>query len=127
LAIPKVGNFKGGKRKTMLVLEKVANISADICRLPYSLSGSYSLLTMPPGTRLANKEKGAILVLQNQCFSLQKISAEIGRPRNTMKRFLARPHPSQQGHWKPRNKKLTDAAVRRIVREACKTKKVLVR
>ena len=50
------------------------------------------------------------------------ISKEIGRCRSTVQKFLARPKVTQQKRWVARNKKLTDAAKRAVIREACKGK-----
>jgi len=78
---------------------------------------------MPIGKPLRTYEKGEILAHSKHRMSQREIAEELGRSRYAASRFLADPHLHQQREWKPRNKKLTKVAVRRIVMEACKTKK----
>jgi len=78
---------------------------------------------MPRGNLLTDHEKGEILAHSKHGMSQREIAEELGRSRYAASRFLADPHLHQQREWKPRNKKLTKVAVRRIVMEACKTKK----
>jgi len=67
--------------------------------------------------------KGEILAHSKHRMSQREIAEELGRSRDAVAGFLARAHLHQQKNWKPRNKKLSKVAVRRIVREACKKKK----
>jgi len=75
---------------------------------------------MPRGRQLNDAEKAAIVAHHHHGMSHGEIASEIGRCRSTVQKFLARLKVSQQRKWVARNKKVTDAAKRALLREACK-------
>lgn len=78
---------------------------------------------MPCGKLFSDTEKGQILAHAHHGMSKREIATTMSRSRDAITRFLNRPHPSQQTPFKPRNKKLSQQTVRRIICEASKTKK----
>ena len=74
---------------------------------------------MPRGRQLSDAEKATILAHYHHGMSHVDISQEVVRCRSTVQKFLARPKVKQQKRWVARNKKLTEAAERALIREAC--------
>ena len=78
---------------------------------------------MPRGPILTDVEMGTILALDSTGATHSSIVDALGRHRTTVQRFLARPQRRQQKKFKARNKKLTGAEHRLLIREASKTGK----
>ena len=76
---------------------------------------------MHRGFILTDGEKGNILALDSTGATHSSIADALGRQRRTVQRLSARPQRRQQKKFKARNKKLTDAGYRLLIREASKT------
>ena len=77
--------------------------------------------TMPRGSVLTDVDKGKLLALNSTGASHRSIGKIVGRHRTTVQRLLSRPERRQKKRFKPRNKNLTDAGRRLLIREASKT------
>ena len=78
---------------------------------------------MPKAPLLRDDEKAAILAHHHHGMTIKEIAETLGRSRDAISRFLRNPHPQNQPKWKARNQKLSPTTVRRIIREASRTKK----